>query len=77
MFTRATTLADAFVNAVVKTTKAEKVDHNTGQGNWIARRVILNAERPGFGMVKEFDKRPHVVKDHIKASLEDSEDTID
>jgi hypothetical protein len=80
MFKRPTSFADAFVSAVVKTTKAEKVDHTTGQGNWIARRVILNAERPGFGMVTEYDKRPvptHKSDTDISASLLDSEDTID
>lgn len=58
MFSRPTTLADAFINAAVKAEKKNqdlskpKVDH------WLARRVALNTERTGFAVVREFDRRP-------------------
>lgn len=68
MFTRATTLADAFITATAKKMKTEKVDHQTGAGNWIARKVILNTERGKFGTVTEFDKRP--VDPRKKAAME-------
>ncbi len=59
MFQRPTSLAEAFLNAAVKQIKAGKVDHHKGTGNWVARRVAVTAEtREGFGMVREFDKRP-------------------
>lgn len=58
MFTRATSMADAFISATVKKMKTEKVDHQAGTGNWIARKVILNTERENFGLVTEYDKRP-------------------
>ena len=76
MFKRATTMAEAFINATVKAEQKHgalsqpKVDH------WVARRVAMNAtEREGFGIVTEYDKRPQ--PPHMRASLTDSEDTID
>lgn len=58
MFVRATALADALIAATAKKMQTEKVDHQAGVGNWIARKVILNTEREGFGLVTEYDKRP-------------------
>lgn len=52
-YVRATVMAEAFINAAVKQTRKEKVDHKTGQGSWIARRVMLNYERGSFATVKE------------------------
>ena len=46
--TSPTNMAAAFINATVNKMKTEKVDHQTGKGNWIARRVVLNAENPKF-----------------------------
>lgn len=57
MYVRPTTMANAMVSAVIKA--AEKVDHQTGTGPWINRRIILNTERKGFGLVNEFDHSPH------------------
>lgn len=59
MFKRPTTMANAFITATVKQIKAGKVDHVKGTGNWVARHVAVSAEeRPTFGLVTEFDKRP-------------------
>ena len=55
MFQRPTSLAAAFINAAVKT----PCNPEKGTGNWIARRSIINADRVGFGVVKEFDHSPH------------------
>lgn len=61
-FNRPTTLSAALVQALVALSKAEMIDPATGKGNWIARRVALNCERPGFGVKHERDNRP--VKKH-------------
>lgn len=53
-FHRPTSLAAAFINAAVKT----NADPVKGTGNWIARRSIINAQRPGFGVVFERDHNP-------------------
>ena len=59
MYTRATTLSDAFLNAAVKKIQAGEVDANTGKGNWIARRTIIDAQQDRkIGLIREFDKRP-------------------
>ena len=39
-----------------------KVDH------WIARRVAMNAERPGFALITERDNRPPVLRKQLAAS---------
>ena len=57
MFNRPTSLADAFLTAACKMPRS-KVDHQRGTGNWVARRTLLNAERPGFAVVREYDKSP-------------------
>jgi hypothetical protein len=54
-FQRPTSLADAFITAACKT---KGVNPDKGTGNWIARRSIINAARPGFGIVTERDKTP-------------------
>ena len=58
-FQRPSTMGEAFLIASIK---AKKVDHSIdthkGTGNWVARRALINAERPGFAVVKEFDRRP-------------------
>ena len=58
MFNRPTTLAAAFVNAALKMEKAGKVDHQRGSGNWVARRTLINADKPGFAIIREFDSQP-------------------
>lgn len=63
MFQRATSLADAFITAAVK----QKVDHQRGTGNWIARRAIQNCERTGFGVITEYDRRPQPPKKELDA----------
>lgn len=45
-------MAAAFVNAAVK------VDHQRNPSQWVARRTLLNCERTGFAVVKEFDRSP-------------------
>lgn len=52
MFNRPTSMAEALINAVVKTPKREK--------NWIARTVIDRAEHTNRGVTKE--------KDHFNVS---------
>ena len=54
MFKRPTSLADAFITAACKV----PCNPDKGTGNWIARRSIINAERPGFGIVTERDRSP-------------------
>lgn len=54
-FQRPTSLGAAFMIAACS---LPKVDHQRGTGNWVARRTLLNAERPGFAVVKEFDRGP-------------------
>lgn len=54
-FQRPTSLGAAFMIAACS---LPKVDHQRGTGNWVARRTLLNAERPGFAVVKEFDHSP-------------------
>jgi len=58
MHIRPSNMAAAFINAAIKTTKTEKVNHAKGTGNWIARRAFLNCERPVFAEVREFDRSP-------------------
>ena len=48
--------------ALLKAAAAAKVDHHRaerGEGNWIARRAVLNTERKGFALRTEFDRRPN------------------
>ncbi len=47
---RPTTFADALINAALKT---PNVNEKKGTGNWVARRVLLNTERPNFAIVVE------------------------
>jgi hypothetical protein len=55
MYKRPTTLAQAFINAAVKSGDlGKKVDHNY----WVARRVAVNCDKPNFGLVTEVDRRP-------------------
>lgn len=54
-FHRPTSLAAAFINAAINT---PGVSPEKGTGNWVARRSIINAERPGFGVVFERDRNP-------------------
>lgn len=56
-FSRPTSLADAFLTAACKMPRT-KVDHVRGTGNWVARRTLINAERPGFAVIREFDRSP-------------------
>lgn len=68
MFTRPTAFAAAFVRASADALLAGKVNNN----NWVPRVVAHNAtERPGFGMVTEYDRRPgqrkHAKVDHAFA----------
>ena len=60
MYRRPTSIADAFITAAIKAgVGTSKVDHQRGTGNWIARKVALNAtERGEFGTVVEQDRRP-------------------
>jgi hypothetical protein len=52
-------MAEAFITATAKAMQNNTVDHQSGKGNWIARRVALNAtERGAFGIVTEFDRLP-------------------
>jgi len=53
-FQRPTSLADAFITAACKT----RCNPDKGTGHWVARRSIINAERPGFAVVREFDRSP-------------------
>jgi hypothetical protein len=78
MFTRPTTMAEAFLNATVKQIQTGKVDHVKGTGNWIARHVAVTAQtREGFGLVREYDKRPQApnkggiktLPEHIQAAM--------
>lgn len=50
---RNTNMALAFVNATVKSAKKEGLDVDKGKGNWIARRVAINADKPRFAVVQE------------------------
>lgn len=54
-FQRPTSLGAAFMIAACNT---KGVNPDKGTGNWVARRTIINAERPGFAVVKEFDRSP-------------------
>ncbi len=58
MFNRPTSLADAFITAACKT----KCNPDKGTGHWVARRSIINAARPGFAVVREYDKSPKKAK---------------
>lgn len=52
-FIRPTKMAEAFINATVKTRDAlDKVDHS----RWVQRRVVLNTERRGFAEIREYDR---------------------
>lgn len=73
MFQRPTSLADAFITAAVK----HKVDHQRGQGNWIARRAIQNTERPRFGVVTEYDRSPKKTKKLDAPAIQAINETID
>jgi len=53
-FNRPTSLADAFITAACKT----KCNPDKGTGNWVARRSIINAQRPGFAVITERDRSP-------------------
>lgn len=58
---RPTNMAEAFINAAVKAgVGTGKVDHQTGKGSWLARKVVINAtERSDrFGTVYEPDRLP-------------------
>lgn len=68
MFQRPTTLAAAFVSAAAKQMHAGKVDHQRGKGSWVARKVLLNTERPGFAVITEFDKSPKKAKSTLSAA---------
>lgn len=69
MFTRPTSLAAAFMKAAIKVDHQQPLDLQKGSGNWVARRVALNAtERGQFGMTTEYDKRPTPPK--MRAALE-------
>ena len=65
MFQRPTSLAAAFVNAAVA---QHGISVDKGHGNWIARRTLLNTDRPGFGVVKEVDHRPGFRPDWTQTS---------
>jgi hypothetical protein len=62
MYHRPSIMAAAFVAAAARAEHAQqdlskpKVDH------WVPRRVAMNAERPGFAIVTELDRRPYVAK---------------
>lgn len=51
-FSRPTSMADAFITAALK------VDHKRNPQQWVARRTLLNCQRTGFAVVKEFDHSP-------------------
>ena len=54
MFRRPTALASALINAAVKSGDIGRVDHK----RWVARRVAVACDKPNFGIVTEYDKRP-------------------
>ena len=57
--TRPTNMAGAFIAAAVKAgVGTEKVDHQRGTGSWVARRVAMNCERPGFAEVNDTKHLP-------------------
>jgi hypothetical protein len=59
MFTRPTTLAAALVAATIKQAEKERIDPNTGKGNWIARRVALDIDHHEKAyVVREYDRSP-------------------
>lgn len=69
MFKRATSMADAFITAAAREINTGKVDHQTGKGNWVTRRVALNAtERGQFGMTTEYDHWPKRDKPVVQAT---------
>jgi hypothetical protein len=43
-----TTMALAFINAVVKENKKNKLDVSQGKGNWIARHIVIKCDDPKF-----------------------------
>ncbi len=52
-------MASAFINATAKAINAGTVDHTTGKGTWVARRIAISAEqRPHLGIVTDFDRSP-------------------
>ncbi len=59
MYQRPTSMASAFINATAKAINAGTVDHATGRGHWVARRIAISAEqRPHLGIVTDFDRSP-------------------
>ncbi len=59
MFTRPTALAAALVAATIKQAEKERIDPNTGKGNWIARKVVLDIEHHEHAfVVREYDLSP-------------------
>lgn len=64
MFNRPTSMAAAFVTAACK---MQGVDPDKGKGNWVARRTIINAGRPGFAVVTERDHSPPRPNTHVMA----------
>lgn len=59
MYQRPTALASALINATAKQINAGTVDHTTGKGHWVARRIAISAEtRPNLGIVTDFDRSP-------------------
>lgn len=78
MFKRHTSMAAAFIKATIKVDHQQPLDLHKGRGNWVARRVALNAtERGQFGMTTEDDKRPIPPQHRMEAKLSHEEDLSD
>lgn len=59
MYARPTTMAEAFINATAKLMREKKVDHQAGKGNWVARRVAIQADSGSkTGIVRDYDHWP-------------------
>lgn len=67
MYQRPTSMASAFINATAKAINAGTVDHTTGKGHWVARRIAVSAEqRPHLGIVTDFDRSPSRPRKMVK-----------
>lgn len=71
MYSRPTAMAAAFINAVAKKINAGEVDHQTGKGNWIARRIAIDAEQGRkIGIVTDYDRSPRKPQPSMAAAMD-------
>jgi len=77
MHIRPTNMAAAFINMAATAERQHgdlsrpKVDH------WVPRRVAMNAERPGFAIVTELDRRPYVAKPRKELTVAEKQGIAD